>query len=366
VIVFLLFIPLFAFFKIRLTLDGTLLFLLLVAIYYLTFPIRKLLERFLSHFFKTASVFDQVNLYPGNEVWIAIGFDTFKENQVEQRQAFIQQCKRRQLGLIEVYPEEQLPIIILHPTFKRAFKANDFLAYYRVEHKLRKAINRVSNTSLFGTTRSRSEKYYYIKNFSRACLLVAALFLMSLPFRTPLLPDNLASNYESTPKSNNQILYEEEIKHPIDHSIQEPEKEISPLLPVEQNAPPVTSPETIYNDEPIREEVSLTTSREQLCASFPFKEQRFLIQDQIVYTQIAAAERVAFLKTLHFKDANYLFIPCSDLPYEEDLFLVHPYNPRSHLAKTKNQLERYQYIMRKNQLEYEDAEILLVSKKMHH
>lgn len=347
IIVFLLFIPLFALFKIQLTLDGPLLFLLLVFIYWFTIPTRKFLERFLSNFFQTASIFEQVNLYPGNEVWIAIGYDTFKIGQEQKREAFILQCKQRKLGLIEVYPESQLPTVLLHPTFKPAYKVKDFLAYYKVGEKLRKSISKVSNASPFSSNRSRAERFFYMKNFSSAFLLVSILFILAIPFSLPS-SNKTASKYElSTTRKQTTIPPTYQQDQPITRPT------------IKRYSAPTPTPEAPTVEQSAIEALTI----EQLCASFALEKQKYLIQDQIVYSIKDAEKRVAFLKSLRFKQANYFFIPCSDMSHQEAAFLVYPYNPRSHRNKTAANLGRYQYIMRTNEYEYGQAKILLVGKK---
>jgi len=173
---FLVFCILYGLYGMRLLFEPALLIVLFILFPIVWKSMRPVLQKSFPVFFQTASVIEQVSLYPGNESWIAISSDTFKKNSEERIKALQQQCKRRKLGLLEIQADGRKPIILLKPAFKPAVK-QDFLSFYKKDAYIRSII--ASDAQGFSSwwNRSSAEKKYELRQFKWA-----ALFTLFLPF----------------------------------------------------------------------------------------------------------------------------------------------------------------------------------------
>jgi len=318
--VLVLFALLYSQFLIRLPLDGPLLFLILFFVYLFRAPLRILLQNIFASYFKTASVFEQVNLYPGNEVWIAIGDDTFKKNRAQRLKEFIEECKRRKLGLLEIPPEGYKPRVLLHPKFKPIIRRKDFLEFYKKDAIYRQAISGPSSNFLFRINSSKAEIQFYRNQFLYAMGIVFSLFLYTTPF------DDLYQQTKST-KTIEKISF-----------VDKPKKvKMKPAVVVEEILnKPITTPTK---------------------CNFPFEGEKFIIKDKVVTSYEDAKERVSLLKNMGFPHPNYFYIPCSNIITKQEAWCIYAYNPRSSEEKAIKNFKRYKYILKKNNIDASDSKI---------
>ncbi len=344
VVVFALFALLYGLFLIRIPLDGPAVLLILLFIYLSRIPLRILLQNLFASYFKTASVFEQVNLYPGNEVWIAIGYDTFKANKEQKLREFIAECKRRKLGLLEIQEEDEEPQVLLRPKFKPNLKRKDFLQFYKLDSKLRQSISGPPNIRIPRITRSKAEIRFYINQFFYAMSIVVCLFFFTGSFRD--LPQR---------SKNNPTL------EVVPYSYIVEKEETQPIIEQEETMEEVIEQEEIIEDfleqeETIEEEIPDNPNIPPPCI-FPFEGKKFIVKDKIVTSFEDAQERTRLLKHLGFKDSNYFYIPCSTMTDMQETWCVYAYNPRSSKEIATDYLRKYKYILRVNELDSSESEI---------
>jgi len=314
--------------QLRVILDIRILLLVFVTLHILLKPLRLLLQSQFAHLFQTASVFEQAALYPGNEVWIAIGSDTFKQNREERWQQLRNQCKKKGFGLLEV-DHQAMTTIVLHPKFKPAYKANDYLTYYKKDGVIRQQISEGPRKLGFPLHLSRAERFYYFNSFGTSLIGVSFLLLLNFPLDQKRM-DNHANPTE--------------VVYAFDETETIPE------------ATPTT-----YFEEPTRPVISQEEEEaEYVSCHFPYVGSKYLIKDRIVNSEYAAQDRLQELAQLNIPNSDYFYIPCSDIENRSSQWLVYAYSPRTSYEKTLKNLKRYEWIlMQANQSSF-GVEILLV------
>jgi len=320
---------LYHFAHLRVPLDISILLLLFLTLHLLLKPIRVLLQSQFAHLFQTASVFEQAALYPGNEVWIAIGKDTFKQKRIERLNYLKTHCKKKGFGLLEIGHQE-VTTILLHPQFKPAYRVGDYLTYYKKETPIRQEISVATRKLGLPFYVSRAERRYYFNSFGTSCICVSLLLLLNFP---------ITHKKFGSPPSQTELLYTYEESDPIPTSTTT-YQEIATSLPS-------------FTEE---EQPSYAT------CYFPYEGYKYLIKDRIVATERAAQERLEELRQLNIPGSNYFFIPCSNMNQPTSQWIVYAYPPRSDYQKALNNLERYEWILQQKQQSSFGVEILWVRK----
>jgi len=318
---------LYHFAQLRVLLTIPILLLLFFTLHLLLKPIRLLLQSQFAHLFQTASVFEQAALYPGNEVWIAIGSDTFKQKRVERLQHLRTQCKKKGFGLLEIGHQE-VTAILLHPKFKPAYHTNDYLTSYKKESTIRQQISEGTRKLEFPFYLSRAERGYYLTSFGNSLLCVCVLLLVNFPFEQKKIIQ---------PTQATELLY---------------------IFEASEDAPKAT-PAT-YQEIEIDEPTLIEEEPYNATCFFPYEGHKYIIKDRIFTTEQAAQSRLQELAQFNIPGSNYFYIPCSDLDQPSSQWLVYAYPPRSNYNKALNNLERYEWILREERQSSFGVEILLV------
>jgi len=329
---FLGFCILYSFYGLRLAFEPALLIVLFFLFPFVWKSMRPVLQKVFPAFFQTASVLDQVALYPGNESWIAISSDTFKRDRVERIKALYQQCKRRKLGLLEIQANGRKPIILLKPAFKPATQ-KDFLSAYKKDSDIRSAIT--SDTKGYNSwwNRSSAEKKYELRQFRWA-----ALFTLFLPLI--YLFDFTATNFSQRAKADVSTKNE-----PIN----------TPLSKTKKPVPPANSSKV---DESSSNSVASNNAPEE--CFMPFAGSKYILKDQIVPTLSAAQARVNALLEAGCPSADYFWIPCSDTGSSAYAWCVFVYPPHDQPHLMEQHLHSYQQILGKAGLRFSEGDIWLV------
>lgn len=313
--------------QLRVLLDIPVLLFIFAALHFLLKPIRLLLQSQFSYLFQTISVIDQAALYPGNEVWIAIGTDTFKQNRVERLQQLTSQCSKKGFGLLEIGPEATTNIF-LQPKYKPSYAVGDYLNYYKKEPSIRQQISAGSRKLGFPFHLSRAERWYYLNSFGTSLLLVSSLLSVSVSLDTHL---------KTNPPTSTEVLY----------TFEEPAELPKP------------TPTTYIEESPILLEIPEEESISHSC-HFPYEGKKYIIKDRIVNSELAAQSRLYELAQLNIPNSNYFYLPCSDLDPRHSQWLVYAYSPRSNYTKALNNLQRYEWILQQAQQSSFGVEILFV------
>ena len=303
---------LYYFAQLRVLLDVWMLLSVFLTLHLLLKPIRLLLQSQFSHLFQTISVFEQAAQYPGNEVWIAIGSDTFKQKREERWQALKKQCSKKGFGLLEV-DQQAMTRIVLHPKFKPAYEESDYLTYYKKESIIRQHISNGSRRLGFPFHLSRAERLYYFHSFATSLICVSILWLFHLPLKQ---------------KQVTYQVHQTEKLYAFDPSV-EPLERTSPISSQTFNEPPSNSEAAVLLPE----------------CYFPYTGRKYIIKDRIVQSEYAAQERLQELAQLNIPNSDYFYIPCSDLDSQVDQWLVYAYSSRTSYEKALNNLKRYEWIL---------------------
>ncbi len=326
-VILLVFAGLYHFAQLRIPLDIRILLLIFLSLHLLLKPIRLLLQSQFSHLFQTASVFEQAALYPGNEVWIAIGSDTFKQKKEERWQHLKTQCRKKGFGLLEINHQARTTIV-LHPKFKPAYEVSDYLSYYKKENAIRQQIANGTKRIGIPFRLSRAERFYYLRSFGTSLICISLLLLVNFP---------LDKNRATYPTSQTETLFA---------------YEDTQILP--KTTPP------IYQEEGTREQHHSEEAQAYFSCRFPYEGNKYIIKDRIVDTEYAAQDRLKELALLNISNSDYFYIPCSDLDNRSSQWLVYAYSPRSNYEKALKNLKRYEWIlMQANQSSF-GVDILLV------
>lgn len=322
IIMIVLFCVAYGVFEMRLPYDLPTLLLTFMVLTLVWWATQWVLQTFFPRFFKTAGVLEQARMYPGNEVWIAIGFDTFKRDKVERLKALRIQCRLRRFGLIEIYQDGYMHVILEKPGFNRIVKNKDFLAYYKNDQKLRQLISGDTRRFLSMLCISKAEFNFWLRRQKIAGFF--ALVFLGLNF--------LNINKSSIPNSYTQQTFVSK-------------DEFSAKLPVQA----INSTEKIKNLPPKEKVVEYTNNYN--CPTFPYEGKRFILIDQLVNSLEEAENRRNQLTKAGCPGNGYFWIPCSDMLNEKELWCVYAYKPRKSKAAIDRRKDSYGYLLRKAGME---------------
>lgn len=269
----------------------------------------KFLQKFFPRMFTTAEVIEQVRKYPGNEMWIAIGYDTFKKK--EERKKFIQLCKDKGVGLLEVFPYNTHIEILLTPQF---IKYDGFLKLYKSADKA--IVYLRQQGKYFFNLPSKAERLFwfqhYILSAVSACVLIVFLAV-------PSDFDNHTSTVQIIPDLPIKINKEKSLddRKSTDNAI--------------KNVP-----------ETFTEKGVNTNCKKKISGT------KYILKEQLFETEYAAKNRVKKLLKAGFPKAGYLWLPCYDSPLSyAEVYCVYAYPPQENEKKIKNSLRRYPGVMKK-------------------
>ena len=322
----------YPFLKGKIFYDPFLVIALILILFVTQFLVVPLLQKVFVSFLKTTSVFEQAALYPGNEVWIAISTDTFIRKKEERLAEFIQLCRHKQFGLLEIsefgYPAK----ILVHPKFRPSQSAKDFLHAYQKGQELRATVSGNHWNILRRFKRSPAEKAYHRRHFVvTGSIIMSLLFLILMDIGSLELP----SKRRHIPISESSTI-------PTPTFSQKP----SPTLPIESIEP---------------------VSTDFTCI-LPFKKKgkRYILKDKIVPTVQDAQARVATLLGTGLKEVNYFWIPCTDYTPTQEAWCVYAYSDRgvdNGKEKILNSKRRYKRILKAAGLDWSEMEIWEVDSK---
>lgn len=316
-IMMLLFCVAYGAFNMRLPYDLPTLFLTFIILTFVWWLTQWMLQTFFPRFFKTAGVLEQATRYPGNEVWIAIGYDTFKRDRAARLKELRTQCRRRKFGLLEIHEDGYPPVILEKPRFNRVVKVRDFLAYYKNEQRLRQLISGDTRRFLPIFCISKAEFNFWFQRQKIAGLFTLMFLALNfVSFDTPSLP-NSYTQQTIIPK----------------------EKFGTPTLPL--LVQPETSKKEISIPPP--EEKIVKNSDNYACAYFPFDQPKFILIDKWGLELSEAKRRVKELKRAGCPGNGYFWMPCSDLANQEASWCVYAYNPRNNKLSIEKSKENYIY-----------------------
>lgn len=297
-------------------------FIVLTLVWWLT---QWMLQTFFPRFFKTAGVLEQATRYPGNEVWIAIGYDTFKRERAARLKELRIQCRRRKFGLLEIHQDGYPHVILEKPRFNRVLKVKDFLAYYKNEQRLRQLISGHTRRFLPIRCISKAEFNFWFRRQKIAGLFTLVfLGLNFLNLDKPHLPNSYTQ----------QTIF--------------PKEKFGPPLPPLTVQPKAPKAEILI---PPPEEKSVKQADNYTCLPFPYEGKRFILIDQLVSSMEEAESRMNQLTKAGCPGNGYFWIPCSDSTNQEELWCVFAYKPRNSEGAIDRRKKSYKYLLRKAGLE---------------
>lgn len=321
-IMMLLFCVAYGIFNMRLPYDLPTLFLTFIILTLVWWLTQWMLQTFFPRFFKTAGVLEQATRYPGNEVWIAIGYDTFKRDRVARLKELRTQCRRRKFGLLEIHQDGYPHVILEKPRFNRVVKAKDFLVYYKKEQRLRQLISGDTRRFLPILCISKAEFNFWFRRQKIAGFFT--LMFLGLNFLSLDMP-SLSNSYT--------------------------QQTITPKEKFGPSTLPLPVQPKIEKVIPSPEERIIKHSDSNICSPFPYEGKRFILIDQLVTSKKAAKSRTQQLTNAGCPGNGYFWIPCSDSANQKELWCVFAYKPRRSAAAIDRRKDSYDYLLRKAGLE---------------
>ncbi|MBX2871051.1 MAG: hypothetical protein KTR30_03100 [Saprospiraceae bacterium] len=251
---------------------------------------------------------EQLKQYPADERWLAIGIDSIaKEDQFHR---LLQHCRKTGIGLLIVSSDGSVEVHV-HPKFSTRSDVTDYSQFYKNAPLALKRITKRKKQSGFGKP-TRAQFRYRLQLYS----IVGASLLFCLLFLLPPLQE-----YEPLYKQDTVPSHR---SHPASYSTSSPTPE----------SPPASS----FQEELLS------------CHYLSFTGRRLLLVDQFYAEPQAATRRVAQLKAIGFTKADYFWLPCYENSQQEDLYCVHPYDPRVSRDRIAHQKRRYEYLTRLHDL----------------
>jgi len=244
---------------------------------------------------------EQLKQYPADERWLAIGIDSVSKE--DQFHRLLQHCRKAGIGLI-VVPAQGTPEVHVHPRFSTRSDVTDYSQYYKNAPIALKRITRAKKQSGFGRpTRAQYRYRLQLHSIAGAGLLFFVLF-----FIPPLQKQGNISHQEIPARSQ-------------------------------------TTNYAAHTPTEIENPIGLAEESTIVCEYLSFQGRRLLLVDQFYVEREAASERVALLKAIGFGKANLFWLPCYENSKNEDLYCVHPYDPRTSKDRIAHQTRRYNYLM---------------------
>lgn len=244
---------------------------------------------------------EQLKQYPADERWLAIGIDSISKE--DQFYRLLQHCRKAGIGLL-VVPVQGPPEVHVHPRFSTRSDVTDYSQYYKNAPVALKRIAKAKQQSGFGRlTRAQFRYRLQLHSIVGAAVLFFVLFLIP-PLQEQTSLPNLAVEHRSQATSYT-------------------------------DPPPTQTTNTRH---------AATESRIE-CHYLSFQGRRLLLVDQFYAGREAASERVALLRAVGFEKADFFWLPCYESNKDEDLYCVHPYDPRPSEERIAHQKRRYNYLM---------------------
>ncbi len=266
---------------------------------------------------------EQLKQYPADERWLAIGIDSMSKP--DQFHRLLQHCRKTGIGLIVVSTTEH-PVVHVHPRFSTKSDVTDYSQHYKNAPLALKRIAKVKRQNGFGKP-TRAQFNYQLQLYS----IIGAGLLFGFLFLVPPSQER-----HSISRSTTEDLHRSRSTNYIP-------------------SPPHKDRYWIPEPSPVP---ATTTS----CEYLSFRGRRLLLVDQFYVEREAAEERAALLKSIGFTKANYFWLPCYKNSQQEDLFCVHPYDPRSEAERVIDQRRRYEYLTRLHQISIGVPSIIAIEK----
>ena len=244
---------------------------------------------------------EQLKQYPADERWLAIGIDSVSKE--DQFHRLLQHCRKAGIGLI-VVPVQGTPEVHVHPRFSTRSDVTDYSQFYKNAPVALKRITRAKKQSGFGRP-TRAQFRYRLQLHS----IVGAGLLFCILFFIPPLQEQSEIIHQERPARSQTTSYKTL-----------PPAEAEPLIGITRNTPVA-------------------------CDYLSFQGRRLLLVDQFYEGRAAASERVALLRAIGFEKADFFWLPCYENSRGEDLYCVHPYDPRVSKNRIAHQRRRYTYLM---------------------
>jgi len=286
--------------------------------------IQRMLQGIRLPFHQRFAVLAQLQQYPSNEPWVAIGTDSVNSKQYDLLK---RACRKKRLGLLLVQKNGRVSMET-RPRYSFAFPKKDFLVYYEKGSDIRKGVKKGVNWKIWTILGTSSQLRSSVSHFGLALAGFLAIYA--------------AINF--------------------DLSTTEPREEKK-----EEISQPATKKDAFDFLDTLRDQIKPQPDRDELASKIDCNESilgpKYIIQDRLFDEEKRAVERVATLKAAGFEDSNYLWLPC----YENELgiasFCVYPYFPRTSQENALDQLRSYLEIGKEKGLSVEKPRILLVELK---
>lgn len=266
---------------------------------------------------------EQLKQYPADERWLAIGIDSMSKE--AQFHRLLQHCRKAGIGLI-IVASEGSPEVHVHPRFNTRSDVTDYSQYYKNAPVALKRISKTKKQTGFGKP-TRAQFRYRLQLHS----IVGAGFLFGLLFLIPPLQEQ-----HVTTRQSHEDVHRSRSTNYISSSRSTDRGRVSTSTSVQAS----------------------NISCEYL--SFPGK--RLLLVDQFYAEREAAMERTALLQSIGFTKANYFWLPCYENNQQENLFCVHPYDPRSDEDRIAHQRRRYEYLTKLHEISIGSPLVITIEK----
>lgn len=279
-----------------------------------------LFNRFPISLFTSVGVLKQLQKYPANERWVAIGADSIREKAVYRK--FRKRCIRAGVGLLVVSRNGTVSIESL-PNPKYESIKQDFLAHYKRGANIR---NDLFASAGKGFWKARLTKAQFNQRRNQYAWIVTISVL------TPII-----LGWLDTPSRRIPEVYQFKTPNPTHH--QEPILE----KPETQELPAEIKPE---------EEKSNCIVKKKL------KGKNYILKDSFWENEADAESRVRQLINDGFGQADYLWLPCYRSNISEESFCVYVFSPEKNEEKARFYLKRFREIAFSEKLVIYKPEIL--------
>lgn len=286
--------------------------------------IQRMLQGIRLPFHQRFAVLAQLQQYPSNEPWVAIGTDSVNSKQYELLK---RACRKKRLGLLLVQKSGRVTKET-SPRYSFAFPKKDFLVYYEKGAEIRKGVKKGSNWKIWTILGTSAQLRSTVSHFGLALAGFIAIYA--------------AINFDLSTNTSAKEKQEETQEVP-------PNKDAFDFL------------------DTLRDKMKPETDTAQAQAEVDCDESilgpKYIIQDRLFDNKRAAQQRVATLKAAGFEDSDYLWLPCYENEIGATSYCVYPYFPRTSQENALEQLRDYLSIGMEKDLSVEQAQILLIELK---
>ncbi len=299
--------------------------LVLYGVLFLLLPyIQRMLQGIRLPFHQRFAVLAQLQQYPSNEPWVAIGTDSVNSKQYDLLK---RACRKKRLGLLLVQKNGRVTMET-RPRYSFAFPKKDFLIYYEKGSDIRKEVKKGGNWKIWTILGTSSQLRSSVSHFGLALAGFLAIYAaIKLDLSTTEPQEEKKSEISKTPTKEDAFDFLDTLR---DQLKPQPDRDVLE---------------------------SKTDCDESILGP------KYIIQDRLFDEEKRAIERVKDLKAAGFEDSNYLWLPCFENELGTASFCVYPYFPRTSQENALDQLRSYLEIGMEKGLSVEKTRILLVELK---